>query len=119
VPPRDFYEILGVDRNASSDEIKSNYRRLALQYHPDRNPDDEEAEQKFKEAAEAYEVLRDPDTRSRFDRYGHAGLKGANVRGFSGFEDILSAFSDVFSGGGGGGGGLFDLFGFGQSRGPA
>jgi len=71
---RDYYDILGVSRNATQEEIKSAYRRLALKYHPDRNPGDKEAEEKFKEAAEAYEVLRDPEKRAIYDQYGHAGL---------------------------------------------
>jgi len=110
---RDYYEILGVDRNASLDEIKRAYRRLALKYHPDRNPNDPEAEQKFKEAAEAYEVLSDPDKRARYDRYGHAGLAGTEFHEFTTVEDIFEAFSDIF------GGGLFgDLLGTRRRRGP-
>ncbi len=103
---RDYYEILGVDRNASQEELKRAYRRMALKYHPDRNPGDPEAERRFKEAAEAYEVLSDPDKRARYDRYGHAGLAGTQFHEFSTIEDIFEAFGDVF------GGGLFgDLFG--------
>jgi len=106
----DYYTILGVDRTASDDEIKKNYRKLALKYHPDRNPGNKEAEDKFKEAAEAYEVLRDPEKRGIYDRYGHEGLNGSGFRGFSGFDDIFSSFSDIFE----------DVFGFtgrrGQSR---
>ena len=79
---RDYYEVLGVSKNASKEEIKKAYRQKALQYHPDKNPGDKEAENKFKEAAEAYEVLRDDDKRSRYDRFGHAGLGGQN--GFGG-----------------------------------
>lgn len=108
---RDYYEILGVDRNANDAEIKKAYRKLAMQYHPDRNPDDKEAEDKFKEASEAYSVLADKDKRSIYNQYGHEGLKGVG-RGFndfsffsdsifSGFEDILGSF---FGFGGGGGG---------------
>jgi molecular chaperone DnaJ len=109
---RDFYEVLGVDRNATDGDIKSAYRKKALENHPDRNPGDTEAETRFKEAAEAYEVLRNPETRRQYDLYGHAGLRGANVRGFSGFEDIFAAFSDIFSGGS-----IFeDLFGMGGRR---
>jgi molecular chaperone DnaJ len=93
---RDYYEILGLSRNATEDEIKKAYRRLALQYHPDRNPGDREAEDKFKEAAEAYEVLRDPQKRELYDLYGHEGLKGTGFTGFRGFEDIFSSFSDIF-----------------------
>ena len=79
---RDYYDILGVSRNAAGDELKASYRKLALKYHPDRNPGDKEAEESFKEAAEAYEVLRDPQKRALYDQYGHAGLEGS---GFSGF----------------------------------
>jgi len=100
---RDYYEILGVPRNATGNEIKKAYRQLALQYHPDRNPGDKEAEEKFKEAAEAYEVLRDPEKRSLYDRFGHEGLKGTGFTGFSGFEDIFSSFGSIFE----------DFFGFG------
>lgn len=74
---RDFYEILGVSRDASDAELKKAYRKLAIKYHPDKNPDDKEAEEKFKEAAEAYEVLSNADKRAKYDRYGHAGLGGA------------------------------------------
>lgn len=92
---RDYYEVLGVDRNASKEEIRRAFRRLALKYHPDRNPGDKEAEQKFKEAAEAYEVLGDDEKRARYDRYGKEGVSG-RVRDFSTFDDIFSAFSDIF-----------------------
>ncbi|MHC5039608.1 MAG: molecular chaperone DnaJ, partial [Planctomycetota bacterium] len=110
---RDYYEVLGVDRNADEETLKGAYRRLAMKVHPDHNPGDREAEEKFKELAEAYEVLRDPETRSRYDRYGHEGLRGMSVGGFSSFEDIFDAFSDVF-----GGGSIFgDLFGGGRGRG--
>ncbi len=106
---RDYYTILGVERTASDDEIKKGYRRLALQYHPDRNPGDKEAEERFKEAAEAYEVLRDQEKRSIYDRYGHEGLNGSGFRGFSGFDDIFSNFSDIFE----------DVFGFSGRRGQS
>ena len=93
---RDYYEILGVDRNASKDEIKKAYRKLAFKYHPDKNPGDKASEESFKEATEAYEVLNDAERRSQFDQYGHAGLRGAGARG-----------GDPFGGFGGGAG--FDL----------
>ena len=89
---RDYYEVLGVNKNASADDIKRSYRRLAMKYHPDKNPDNEEAEAKFKECAEAYEVLSDPDKKQRYDRFGHEGLRGVGVHDFShmGFDDIFS-----------------------------
>lgn len=100
--PRDYYDVLGVDSDASQDEIKKAYRNKAMEFHPDRNPDDPEAEQKFKEASEAYDVLSDPNTRQRYDRYGHAGLGrdggGGASRGFHDVEDIFSAFDDIFGG---------------------
>lgn len=95
---RDYYEILGVSRDASADEIKRAYRKKALKHHPDRNPGDEEAEAKFKEAAEAYEVLRDSEKRSRYDRFGHDGLSGSAQHPFGDVSDIFSAFSDIFGG---------------------
>lgn len=105
---RDYYEILAVERNATDDEIKKSYRKLAMQFHPDRNQGDKEAEEIFKEAAEAYEVLSDPQKRDIYNRYGHEGLNGSGYRGFSGFEDIFSSFGDIFG----------DVFGFqaGRSR---
>ena len=95
---RDYYEILGVSKNAAADEIKKSYRKVAMQFHPDRNPGDKEAEDKFKEAAEAYEVLSDTDKKAKYDRYGHAAF-GPGTGGFSGgsnMEDIFSQFGDIF-----------------------
>ena len=102
---RDYYEILGVDQSASEADIKKAYRKLALKYHPDRNPGDTEAETKFKEAAEAYEVLSSPDKKARYDRFGHAGVRGNGAAGGAGFQDIndiFNAFSDIFGSGGSG-----------------
>ena len=98
---RDFYEILGVSKSASADEIKKAYRKVAMQYHPDRNPGDKAAEEKFKEAAEAYEILSDADKRAQYDRYGHTGVGNNGRGGFGGgggmnMEDIFSQFGDVF-----------------------
>lgn len=95
---RDYYEVLGIQRNATEQEIKKAYRMLALKYHPDKNPDNKEAEDKFKEAAEAYEVLRDPDKRGRYDQFGHAGIGGAaGTNGYSmSMDDIFSQFGDIF-----------------------
>ena len=103
---RCYYEVLGIEKNASEEEIKKGYRRLAMQCHPDRNPGDREAEENFKEAAEAYEVLSDREKKEIYDRYGHEGLNGIGFRGFSGFEDIFSSFGDIFE----------DIFGFGAGR---
>ncbi len=94
----DYYTILGVGNDASTDELKTSYRKMALKYHPDRNPGNTEAEEKFKEAAEAYEVLSDPRKREIYNRYGHEGLRGNGFQGFSGFEDIFSSFGDIFEG---------------------
>ena len=111
---RDYYEVLGVDKKASADEIKKAYRKKAIQYHPDKNPGDKEAEEKFKEAAEAYDVLSNPEKRARYDQFGHAGVSGAAGNGgpFGGFsggmsmDDIFSMFGDIFGGHGGFGGGF-------------
>ncbi len=104
---RDYYEVLGVDRSASADDIKRSYRRLAMKFHPDRNPGDTEAEASFKEASEAYEVLSDGDRRQRYDQFGHEGLRGTPGHDFGSMnaEDIFSMFQDIFGGGGGGFGG--------------
>ena len=110
---RDYYEVLGVAREANDSDIKSAYRKLALKHHPERNPGDKAAEEKFKEAAEAYSVLADTDKRARYDRFGHAGVTGAGGQGFdptvfTGFEDILGGLGDIF--------GFGDVFGGGRRR---
>ncbi len=112
---RDYYEVLGVSKSATPEELKSAYRKKAIKYHPDKNPDDKEAEEKFKEAAEAYQVLSDPKKRALYDQYGHnmgpQGFSGGGASGFGGFggfgggmsmDDIFSMFGDIFGGGGGG-----------------
>jgi molecular chaperone DnaJ len=112
---RDFYDILGVAKNATAAEIKKAYRKLALKYHPDKNEGDTAAEDKFKEAAEAYEVLSSEEKKSRYDQYGHAGMSGAGGGpGGMNMDDIFSQFGDVFGGAFGGGGGGSS---FGGSRG--
>ena len=121
---RDYYEVLGVGRDATPEEVKKAYRKLALQYHPDRNPGDAAAEEKFKEATEAYEVLRDQEKRSRYDQFGHSGMEGAfggAGRDFSGFDlsDALRAFMRDFGGFGGGFGDLFGSATGTRTRGPA
>ena len=107
---RDLYEVLGVNRDASEDELKKAYRKLAMKFHPDRNPDNKEAEEKFKEGKEAYEILTDANKRAAYDRYGHEGVNpsmggGGGGQGFDGFADAFGdIFGDIFGGGGGGGG---------------
>jgi len=103
---RDYYEILGVNRDADPTTLKKAYRKLAIKYHPDKNPDNKAAENKFKEASEAYEVLSDNNKRQIYDQFGHQGLEGAGHSGPSGFEDIFSSFGDIFE----------DFFGFGGGR---
>lgn len=113
---RDYYEVLGVDKNASEDDIKKAYRKIAIKYHPDRNPGNKEAEEKFKEAAEAYDVLHDPQKRQQYDQFGFNGPAGSGGFGGAGgfsMDDIFSMFGDVFGGGGFGG---FGGFGGGQRR---
>jgi molecular chaperone DnaJ len=122
---RDYYEVLGVERAATEEELKKAYRQLAMKWHPDRNPGSKEAEEKFKEVAEAYEVLHDADKRAKYDRFGHAGAAsfggggsgGAGAGDFAGFDlaDALRAFMRDFGGGGGGMGGFGDMF---EERGP-
>ncbi len=124
---RDYYEVLGVAKSATADEIKSAYRKLAMKYHPDRNPGDKAAEEKFKEAAEAYDVLRDPEKRQRYDQFGHQAFEGGAGGGYGAggmsMDDIFSMFGDLFGGrgggasfGGGGFGGFEDFFGGGGGR---
>jgi molecular chaperone DnaJ len=102
---RDYYEVLEVARDADDDTIKRSYRRLALQYHPDRNHGNKEVEDQFRECAEAFEVLRDPEKRSRYDRYGHAGLEGMNMPNFGDADSVMDAFGDLLGGLFGAGGG--------------
>ncbi|OGU27268.1 MAG: molecular chaperone DnaJ [Ignavibacteria bacterium GWA2_35_9] len=111
---RDYYEVLGVDRNATKEDIRKAYRKMAMQYHPDRNPNDKSAEEKFKEAAEAYEVLNNDEKKARYDRFGHEGVRtGFGSQGFTDINDIFSHFADIFSGGS-----IFDdIFGSGQRSG--
>jgi len=115
---RDYYEVLGVKKNASADDIKRAYRRMAMKYHPDKNPDDKTAEAKFKECAEAYEVLSDTEKRQRYDQFGHEGLRGMGMRDYAHirWQDIGSIFEDMF-----GFGDFADIFGMGRRRrtGPA
>ena len=109
---RDYYEILSVERTATTEDIKRAYRKSAMKYHPDRNPDDQAAEKKFRECAEAFEVLNDPQKRQRYDRFGHDGLRGTGTHDFGNMnaEDIFSMFEGLF------GGGLGDMFGGGGGR---
>lgn len=104
---RDYYEILGVGKTASEEELKKCYRKIAMQFHPDKNPGNKQAEERFKEAAEAYEVLSDRQKREIYDAYGHAGLSNTGFQGFSGFDDVFSGFGDIFE----------DVCGFGRGRG--
>ncbi|REE81839.1 molecular chaperone DnaJ [Lutibacter oceani] len=120
---QDYYEILGVSKNATPAEIKKGYRKMAIKYHPDKNPDNKEAEEQFKKAAEAYEILSDENKKARYDQYGHAAFEnGGGAGGFGGggmnMDDIFSQFGDIFGGAFGGGGG-FGGFGGGGSRGRA
>lgn len=114
---RDYYEILGVDKSASIDDVKKAYRKLAMQFHPDRNPGNKASEEKFKEATEAYEVLSDQDKRSRYDRFGHEGVRqGTDFHNWNNANtsDIYSMFNDIF--GAGFGGSIFDDFFGGATR---
>ncbi len=107
---RDYYEVLGVGRSSTEEEIKKAYRKLAVKYHPDKNPGDHEAEDRFKELGEAYDVLMDPQKRGAYDRYGHAAFQqGGGMGGAGGFHDPFDLFREVF-GAGGGSGGIFDHF---------
>ncbi|MBP3563505.1 MAG: molecular chaperone DnaJ [Bacteroidales bacterium] len=110
---RDYYEVLGVDKSASADEIKKAYRKLAIKYHPDKNPGDKEAEEKFKEAAEAYSVLSDADKKAKYDQFGHAGVEGAGPDFSGGFGNLNDILNDLFGGAFGGGFGGFGGFGSG------
>ena len=116
---KDYYEVLGVDKSASADEIKKAYRKLAIKYHPDKNPGDKEAEEKFKEAAEAYSVLSDADKKARYDQFGHAGVEGAGPDFSGGFGNLNDILNDLFGGAFGGGFGGFGGFGSGFGGGNA
>ena len=113
---RDFYEVLGVDKSASAEDIKKAYRKLAVKYHPDKNPGDKEAEEKFKEAAEAYSVLSDPDKKARYDQFGHAGVDGAGPDFSGGFGNLNDILNDLFGGGFNGFGGFGGFGGGGRSQ---
>lgn len=112
---RDYYEILGVDRGASPEDIKRSYRKLAVKFHPDKNPGDHEAEERFKELGAAYDVLMDADKRAAYDRYGHAAFQQGGGGAGGGFHDPFDLFREVFGQAGGGSGGIFDHFFGGQS----
>ena len=116
---RDYYEVLGVDKSASAEEIKKAYRKMAVKYHPDKNPGNKEAEEKFKEAAEAYAVLSDADKKARYDQFGHSGVEGAGPDFSGGFGDLNDILNDLFGGAFGGGFGGFGggFGGFGGGRG--
>jgi len=120
----DFYKILGVEKNASAQDIKKAYRKLALKYHPDHNPGDKSAEEKFKKVSEAYEVLSNDEKRAKYDQFGHAaftqggGFSSNMGGGFGGFQDPFDIFREVFGGGGGGGAAFYDFFGGGGGREP-
>ena len=111
---RDYYDLLGVSKDSSQDEIKKAYRKVALKYHPDRNPDNKEAEDKFKEAAEAYDVLGNEEKRRKYDQFGHQAFGAGAGGGFGGnMNDIFDMFGDIFGGGSGQGGGFGGFGGFG------
>jgi molecular chaperone DnaJ len=116
---RDYYEVLGVDKSASPEEIKKAYKKMAIKYHPDKNPGDKEAEEKFKEVAEAYSILSDADKKARYDQFGHAGVEGAGPDFSGGFGNLNDILNDLFGGAFGGGFGGFGGFGggFGGQRG--
>src|SRR5574344_2022518 len=118
---RDYYEVLGVSKDATAYQIKKAYRKKAIQFHPDKNPGDKTAEEKFKEAAEAYDVLSDPNKKARYDQFGHAGVDNMGAGGAGGFgggftmDDIFSRFGDIFGGAFGGAFGGSPFGGFGGS----